>query len=68
MIDEKLKCFEYLIQMQILSSITTLNDIMSVTRLIDSLLIKKFWNRVIFPNNTQKEQQSFMGGRTIDPR
>ncbi len=68
MIDDKLKCFEYLIQMQILSSITSLNDIMSVTRLIDAMLIKKFWGRIIFPNTTQKSRQNFMGGRTIDPR
>jgi len=39
--------------MQILSSITSLNDIMSVTKLIDSMVIKKFWNKLIFPNNKE---------------
>jgi len=53
LIDKKLKIFEYLIQMQILSSITSLNDIMSVTKLIDSMVIKKFWNKLIFPNNKE---------------
>jgi len=38
--------------MQILSSITMINDIMSVTRLIDAMLIKKFWDKLIFPNTT----------------
>ncbi len=67
LIDKKLKIFEYLIQMQILSSITSLNDIMSVTKLIDSMVIKKFWNKLIFPNNKEAQRQNYKGGLTIDP-
>lgn len=67
MMDDKLKLFEYLIQMQILSSITALNDIQSVTRLIDTLTIKKYWGRYIFPDVTRNDRVNFMGGLTIDP-
>lgn len=67
LIDKKLKVFEYLIQMQILSGITSLNDIMSVTRLIDAMFIKKFWNKLIFPDNKESKRQNFKGGLTIDP-
>ncbi len=67
LIDKKLKIFEYLIQMQILSSITSLNDIMSVTKLIDAMFIKKFWNKLIFPNNVEAKRVNYKGGLTIDP-
>ena len=67
LIDKKLKLFEYLIQMQILSSITSLNDIMSVTRLIDAIFIKKFWNKLVFPNNEEAKRVNYKGGLTIDP-
>ena len=67
LIDKKLKVFEYLIQMQILSGINSLNDIMSVTRLIDAMFIKKFWNKLVFPDNKESKRVSFKGGLTIDP-
>jgi len=67
MIDDKLKVFEYLIQMQILSGIIKLNDMQSVTKLIDGLIIKKYWGKYVFPNFTKKPRQSFKGGLTIDP-
>lgn len=68
LIDQKLKCIQYLLQMQILSGVTQLNDIMSVTRLIDSMLINKYWDQIILPNTKDSEPQSYMGGRTIDPK
>lgn len=67
LIDDKLKIFEYLIQMQILSSITYLNDIMSVTRLIDTILIKWNWNKVVFPNMSKKDRVGYKGAIVLDP-
>lgn len=67
LIDQKLKIFEYLTQMQILSGIVYLNDIMSVTKLIDTILIKNNWNKVVFPNMSKKERVSYKGAIVLDP-
>lgn len=67
MIDDKLKIFEYLIQMQMLSGVHYLNDINSVSRLIDSLLIKMFWDEYVFPNFKMGQRKDIGGGYTSDP-
>lgn len=67
LIDDKIKIFEYLIQMQILSGVETINSIQSVTRLIDSMIIKRYWGKYVFPNMTKYARQAFKGGLTIDP-
>jgi hypothetical protein len=41
---------------------------MSVTRLIDALLIKRYWGVYVFPNNLRAERVNFMGAITITPK
>lgn len=67
LIDDKLKIFEYLIQMQILSSIPYMNDIQSPIKLIDTILIKRNWNTLVFPNIKKKDRVLYKGAIVLDP-
>ncbi|HON97009.1 MAG TPA: DNA polymerase domain-containing protein [Bacteroidales bacterium] len=67
-IDDKLQCINFAIQLQILSAVPYLNDIISVTKLIDSLLFKTFWDKnIIFPNNKPKKRVNYKGAIVMNP-
>ena len=51
--------------MQILSGIVYLNDIMSVTKLIDTILIKNNWNKIVPEFRDHNSFYSHTGERQI---
>ena len=67
-IDKKYNLIDYVVQMQILSYMTKMQNIASVTQMIDSYLIKRFWNEYVFPNQQwSRSKGSFKGAYVMDP-
>lgn len=66
-INDKTQYLNILIYLQILSSAIKLDHVLSITKIIDYILIKTFWNQYVFPDISQYEKVDISGGITIQP-